>query len=123
MEIGPNGGTWRLGAYGRRRIAAGRVGAVPPGAKREDERDEGSRDERRALVPPARVAETLEEPTRIVRFRSHAPFVAQLIASRDAHPDLRARRRAEPAVAADAYERTRDRPSDLPAGYLIRTAL
>lgn len=32
-----------------------------------------------------------------------APFLAQLIATKDKHPQTRNRRRAEPAVAIDAY--------------------
>ena len=33
----------------------------------------------------------------------HAPFLAQLLAMRDQHPQTRARRRAEPDVAIAAY--------------------
>ena len=58
--------------------------------------------ESRALVqltlPVARV-QTLD------RYRQ-APFVAQLLAIRDQHPQTRERRRAEPAEAAAAYRAT-----------------
>lgn len=127
MEIGPSGGSWRTGALGRRRAAVRTTPVAGSSQSRNDGRDDGrrsaeTREEARGLVPVT-VAEPREEIGRIVRFRSFAPFVAQLIAARDGHPDQRARRRADPAVAADLYEETRDRPRDLRPGFLVKTAL
>ena len=52
-----------------------------------------------ALIAVTPVAEAHEAPS-IYR---QAPFLAQLLAMRDQHPQTRARRRAEPNVAIAAY--------------------
>jgi hypothetical protein len=36
----------------------------------------------------------------------HVPFLAQLVATKDGHPQTRERRRAEPNVALAAYRAT-----------------
>ena len=54
--------------------------------------------ESRALVALAPAAERVPLPR-----PSQAVFLAQLIATKDQHPQTRARRRAEPAQAATAY--------------------
>ena len=43
------------------------------------------------------------KPTPPVSAFRQAPFLAQLIATKDKHPQTRTRRRVEPAVAIDAY--------------------
>jgi hypothetical protein len=52
-----------------------------------------------ALVAVTPVADAQETPA-IYR---HAPFLAQLLAMRDQHPQTRERRRAEPGVVISAY--------------------
>ena len=43
------------------------------------------------------------KPAPLVSTFRQAPFLAQLIATKDKHPQTRQRRRAEPAEAIDAY--------------------
>jgi len=54
----------------------------------------------RALVVVEPRATADEKPSPIFR---QAPFLAQLIATKDHHPQTRERRRADPADAIDAY--------------------
>ena len=56
----------------------------------------------RALVAIAPMTESSE--WKIVH--RHAPFLAQLVATKDQHPQTRERRRAEPDVALAAYRAT-----------------
>jgi len=56
----------------------------------------------RALIALAPVANIAERQT---GYR-HTPFLAQLIAMKDQHPQTRARRRAEPNEALAAYRAT-----------------
>ena len=56
----------------------------------------------RALVA---LSPAKEAPERIAGYR-HAPFVAQLVATKYQHPQTRERRRAEPDVALAAYRAT-----------------
>ena len=58
--------------------------------------------ESRALVALSPMTESSE---RAIGYR-HAPFLAQLVATKDQHPQTRERRRAEPAVALAAYRAT-----------------
>ena len=91
----------------RSRSPAGREPGVAPG---------------RALAPieaPIAVETAVE---RLVRWRAHAPFVAQLIAHRDDLPDARRLRRAEPGRAARAYADAMDGPGLLVPGYLVDVA-
>jgi hypothetical protein len=53
----------------------------------------------RALVPLTPAAPSHKAPEHFRR----APFLAQLIASKDQHPQLRERRRADPQEAIAAY--------------------
>jgi hypothetical protein len=55
-----------------------------------------------ALVP---ISERRRAPVTYSRIRPQAAFVAHLIASNSDTPHLRARRRAEPETAVNAYER------------------
>ncbi|MDK9696828.1 MAG: hypothetical protein OEL76_10570 [Siculibacillus sp.] len=76
----------------------------------------------RALVATtvARRAET--DGDRLVRRFAHAPFLAQLIATREDVPDTRRRRRAEPARAARLYDEAMEGPGLLIPGYLVDVA-
>jgi hypothetical protein len=56
----------------------------------------------RALIALTPIAEA-HEPASAYR---QAPFLAQLLAMRDQHPQTRERRRAEPGVAIAAYRNT-----------------
>jgi hypothetical protein len=58
--------------------------------------------ESRALVA---LTPLLESPERATGYRS-AAFLAQLVATKDQHPQTRGRRRAEPNVASAAYRAT-----------------
>jgi hypothetical protein len=58
--------------------------------------------ENRALVALAPMIDSSERKT---AYR-HAPFLAQLAATKDQHPQTRERRRAEPDVALAAYRAT-----------------
>jgi len=58
--------------------------------------------ESRALVA---LTPLQESPERATGYRS-APFLAQLVATKDQHPQTRERRRAEPYVASAAYRAT-----------------
>jgi|SRR5689334_9277874 hypothetical protein len=58
--------------------------------------------ETRALV---KILPVSEPPERIAGYRN-APFVAQLVATKDQHPQTRERRRAEPDVVLAAYRAT-----------------
>ena len=69
-----------------------------------------------AAVAPA------EAPPAFVRLRPHAPFITQLIATRDALPETRRLRRAEPALAARAYGRAMTGPGLLTPGYFVDVA-
>ena len=56
----------------------------------------------RAVVVLARGRQTFEPGTS----HYHVPFLAQLVATKDGHPQTRERRRAEPDVALAAYRAT-----------------
>lgn len=87
-------------------------------------RTEGrAREESRALVPTARPAERESAEARLVRHRVHAPFLAQLLATREGLEDTRARRRAEPGRAARVYEDAMAGESPLTPGWLVDAAL
>lgn len=51
--------------------------------------------------------------------RTNAAFLAQLIATRDNMPQTRARRRAAPAQAIDAYRTTERQPRHREAGRVL----
>ncbi|WP_428698824.1 hypothetical protein [Stappia sp.] len=51
--------------------------------------------------------------------RPNAGFIAQLIATREQLPQTRARRRAAPAEAIDAYRTAERQPRILPAGRIL----
>ncbi|WP_051241970.1 hypothetical protein [Stappia stellulata] len=51
--------------------------------------------------------------------RTNAAFLAQLIATRDNMPQTRARRRAAPAQAVDAYRATERQPRHMDAGRVL----
>jgi hypothetical protein len=75
----------------------------------------------RALVA-AQTPRRPESPTeRLVRWHAHAPFLAQLIATREDLPETRRRRRAEPAGAARIYGEAMDGPGLLVPGYFVDT--
>ena len=56
----------------------------------------------RAVVVLARSPQAFEPGTP----HYHVPFLAQLVATKDGHPQTRERRRAEPNVALAAYRAT-----------------
>ena len=66
------------------------------------ESDCGERVESRALVALSPLTSSAE---RMLSCR-YAPFLAQLVATKDQHPQTRERRRAEPDVAVAAYRAT-----------------
>jgi hypothetical protein len=66
-------------------------------AERQPDPTDGGGPESRALVQLA----SIDQPTEC-RYRS-APFLAQLVATKDRHPQTRERGRAEPAMASAAY--------------------
>lgn len=68
-------------------------------ADRTEAEPAGQGNESRALVPLVHAADSIE---RQAGYR-HAPFLAQLIATKDQHPQTRERRRAEPSEALAAY--------------------
>jgi hypothetical protein len=51
--------------------------------------------------------------------RTNAAFLAQLIATRDNMPQTRARRRAAPAQAIEAYRTTERQPRHMDAGRVL----
>lgn len=63
---------------------------------------QGEPAEARGLVVVARASQIFEPG----RSHHHAPFLAQLVATKDGHPQTRERRRAEPDVALAAYRAT-----------------
>jgi len=60
------------------------------------------RNRRGAVVVLARASQVFESG--IIHY--HVPFLAQLVATKDGHPQTRERRRAEPNVALAAYRAT-----------------
>ena len=62
----------------------------------------GETAEARSVVVLARAAQAFESG--IIHY--HVPFLAQLVATKDGHPQTRERRRAEPNVALSAYRAT-----------------
>ena len=58
--------------------------------------------ENRALVPFARTTDRAEPNVG----RQHIPFIAQLVATKDQHPQTRQLRRADPSIASAAYRAT-----------------
>ena len=56
----------------------------------------------RAVVVLARAPQAFESGTA----HYHVPFLAQLVATKDGHPQTRERRRVEPNVALAAYRAT-----------------
>ncbi|WP_333823975.1 hypothetical protein [Pinisolibacter sp.] len=95
------------------------AGAAGTGAERD--RAEPWTDTR-ALVPATAPKRHENETERLVRWHAHAPFLAQLVATREDLPETRRRRRAEPARAARAYADVMDGPGLLVPGYLVDTA-
>lgn len=84
----------------------GEIGASPqqppdPAACRPDA-DEPVQTESRALVALTPPSDRLERQAAI----GDAPFLAQLAATKDHHPQTRERRRAEPNEALAAYRAT-----------------
>jgi hypothetical protein len=63
-----------------------------------------------------------EAPSPLVRLRPFAPFLAQLIATRDALPETRRLRRAEPALAAHTYASAMEGVGLLTPGYFVDVA-
>ncbi len=78
--------------------------------------------ESRALVPVLAARPREAADGRATRLHAHAPFIAQLIATRDDMPETRRLRRAEPARAARAYADTADGPGLLVPGYFLDVA-
>ena len=58
--------------------------------------------ENRALVALARTTQRAERTAG----RQHAAFIAQLVAAKDQHPQMRQLRRADPGMASAAYRAT-----------------
>jgi hypothetical protein len=79
------------------RMRVGQIGemALPPAHPGADAAQEGSR----ALVPLKPAA----APREVLVGRRLSPFLAQLLATKDGHPQSRARRRATPDEAMAAY--------------------
>ena len=73
-----------------------------PAARRPDAKEPGQGTESRALVALTPPSERLERQAAV----GYAPFLAQLAATKDHHPQTRERRRAEPNEALAAYRAT-----------------
>lgn len=117
------GGTQSVSYRLRGNFRASRPYRVEPTATTEASGDGSSRPQSRALVP-VELAPAHEAPAeRIARHRVHAPFLAQLLATRDGAPDTRRLRRAEPLHAARAYGSAASGPGLLIPGYFVDTAL
>jgi len=117
------GGTQGVSVGLRGTSGAVRGYRVEPTATTEASGDRPASTGGRALVPvePRPLPESPVE--RLVRHRVHAPFLAQLLATRDGAPDTRRLRRAEPLRAARAYDAAMSEPGLLVPGYLVDTAL
>ena len=117
------GGTSGIGSgFGVERRDLGRRvapihGGVGPGADRDPPADPPTA---HALVPITRPPTESAAERSLHRF-AHAPFLAQLIATREDQPQTRRRRRAEPAHAARLYADAMDGPGLLVPGYLVDT--
>jgi hypothetical protein len=72
----------------------------PDGRSESDNAEQAS--ESRALIALSRTTHHFER----MGGCHHAPFLAQLVATKDQHPQTRERRRAEPKVALAAYRAT-----------------
>lgn len=122
MRIGGTQGV-TIGLRGSSTVSRGF--RVEPTATSEasGDRPTSTRPQSRALVPvePSASSETPVE--RLARHRVHAPFLAQLLATRDGVPDTRRLRRADPLRAARAYGTAMNEPGLLVPGYLIDRAL
>ncbi len=118
MRIGETRGI----SIGTGRASAGRSFRIEPvaDAPRADARPS---EPARALVPVERPTERDASETRIVRFRTYAPFVTQLLANREGYEDTRVRRRAEPRRAARHYEDAMEGEGPLHPGWLVDAAL
>ena len=119
------GGTSGIGSgFGvERRVDDRRVEPAAHSAGSGSDRDRpAARPASRALVAttPPRPSESPTE--RMVRRHAHAPFLAQLIATREDLPETRRRRRADPVRAARLYADTMDGPGLLVPGYLVDTS-
>lgn len=118
MRIGETRGI----SVGMGGASAGRSFRIEPVA--DAPRAEGRPSEpARALVAVERPSERDGAETRIVRLRTHAPFVAQLLANRDGLEDARVRRRAEPRRAVRHYEDAMEGEGLLRPGWLVDAAL
>jgi hypothetical protein len=117
------GGTRGVSVGLRGTSGATRGYRVEPTATTEASGDRPASAQGRALVPVEQkpAAETPVE--RLARHRVHAPFLAQLLATRDGVPDTRRLRRAEPLHAARAYGAAMSEPGLLVPGYLVDAEL
>ena len=104
------------GADSARSFRVEPVGDAPRAAGRPSE-------ESRALVPVEQPAERENAEARLVRHRVYAPFLAQLLATREGMADTRSRRRAEPSRAARIYADAMAGESPLTPGWLVDAAL
>ena len=122
MRIGRTNGIGS-GFGGDRRVVGRRVEPIADaGRARPDPERASGEAPGRALVPTTAPIPRESEPERLVRLRAHAPFLAQLIATREALPQTRRLRRAEPGRAARAYGEAMDGPGLLVPGYLVDVA-
>lgn len=87
----------RVGQFSKEAVR--KAGLAPFGAEAAPVEPAGSS---RALVPLTPAAAAHEGP----QTHRQAAFLAQLLASKDQHPQTRERRRAEPAEAIAAYRAT-----------------
>ena len=117
------GGTSGIGSgFGvERRAFDRRVEPIGEAPRPRPERDPGA-GRSRALVPTTAPRPTETAGEAVTRRYAHAPFLAQLIATRDDLPETRRRRRAEPGRAARLYADVMDGPGLLVPGYLVDIA-
>lgn len=106
-----------------RRVVGRRVEPIADTARPRADREPASEETPGRALVATTAAPPQETPVdRLVRLRAHAPFLAQLIAGRDDVPEMRRRRRAEPARATRAYAAAMDGPGLLVPGYLVDVA-
>lgn len=117
MRIGPTLGVSILAS---RLASSARTRRVQPGRRSAATGEETARSRALVVVEPA--AADVEPAPRLVRHRTDAAFLAQLVANAEGFAETRRARRAEPEAAIAAYERMRRDAVRLTPGWLVDVA-